>query len=105
MTATNEAPQQATLKPQQIQAAAQSGLQLIREGCLTLPSDMAMNGTLAAINAIFSSLATGSAILVSPDVIDRLQKNQKAEPKPRKKPAAKKKVAKKTPAKKKTTKR
>lgn len=108
MTATKkpeEQPQQATLSPQQIQAAAQAGVQLIRDGAVSVPSDMAMNGTLGAINAIFTSLATATAMLVSPELINELQKKagEKPTPKPRarKKATPKKAPRKKAPAKKK----
>ena len=101
MTATKKN-EGVTLSPQQVQAAAQAGVQLIAEGRVNVPSDMAMNGTLGVLNAVLQTIATGQAILVSPSLIEELQKTPVAKPKatPRKKAPAKKKVSKK-----KTTKR
>lgn len=81
----------ATLSPQQIQAAAQSAVQLIAQGRLDVPSDMAMNGTLGVLNATLISLAKGETVLVSPIIIKELQEKVEAsKKKPRKKAPAKK---------------
>lgn len=101
MTAKKNTAEQAqgqSLSPQQVQLAAQSGVALIAQGKVDVPSDMAMNGTLQVLNGILSALAQGTAILTNPEMIQKLQANQKPAPKP-KKPAAKKKA----PAKKKTS--
>ena len=80
-------PQGTKLSPQQIQASAQAGVQLIAEGRVNVPSDMAMNGTLGVLNAVLTSLAQGASILASPALIKELQeKVAAAEKKPAKTP-------------------
>lgn len=104
MTATKNTAQEQegqSLSPGQVQIAAQSGVALIAQGKVDVPSDMAMNGTLTALNGILSALAQGTAILANPQMIQQLQANQKP---PAKKPA-KKAAKKKAPAKKKTSSR
>lgn len=103
MTANNSQPQGQQLTPQQIQVACQAGVQLIAQGRLDCPSDMAMNGTLGVLNGVLTALAQGSAVMVAPQMIEELQANQKVAPKPTKKVA--KKVAKKKVAKKKVSKK
>ncbi len=93
-------PQGTTLSPQQIQAAAQAGAKLIADGRVSVPSDMAMNGTLGVLNAVLTSLGQGMSILVSPALIKELQDKVEAfEKKPAKTPR------KKAPAKKATIKK
>ncbi len=86
-TAKPEEPKGRKLSPQQIQIAAQAGVQLIAEGRVNVPSDMAMNGTLGVLNGLLSALAQGSSVLASPAFIKELQEKVKAA---EKKPAAKK---------------
>jgi len=88
------------LTPQQVQIAAQAGVQLFaKEGAVNIPSTWAMNGTFAILNGLLSALAQGAAILANPSVIEELQKKaDAADKKPQPKKVAKK--AAKAPAKK-----
>ena len=84
------------LTPQQVQVAAQAGVQLFaKEGAVNIPSTWAMNGTFAILNGLLNALAQGVAILANPSVIEELQKKADASDK-----KVAKKPVKKTPVKK-----
>ena len=99
MTASNINEQEVTqqgvrLSPQQIQAAAQAAVQLIREGRVNVPSDMAMNGTLGVLNGFLTSIAQGSVVLIDPKTLREFQ--EEAEARAKKLAASKKAASKKT---------
>lgn len=65
------------VSPQQIQAAAAAGVQLLSNKELPVPLGIAIGGQLSVLSSMLSAIASGEVILTSPPTPDQAAAGQK----------------------------